>query len=92
MGLEKIKQGLKNLNHKDAEKANKLIKDEEWDELLIFINTIIDDANVDVVLAAEEDNGQLVREKSETLDALMKLKFSIEDYIDEYLDDNYYDD
>ena len=93
MGLEKVKERLKCLNHKDYEQANKFLKEEAWEDLIYLLDTIIDDANVDVVLASEEDNGQLVKEKSEILDQLMKLKFAVEDYIEDCeFDDINYDD
>lgn len=88
MGLAEIKENLKYLSPKDAEKAKKLIENEDWDVLLGLLEDIVDDANVDVVLAAEEDNGQTVKEKSELLDKLINLKFKVEDYVDA-LDDDY---
>lgn len=88
MGLQTIQTNLKFLG-KDEKKARELLKKEEWDSLLFLVDAAVDDANIDVVLASEEDNGQLIRSTSETLEQLMKLKFAIEDYIEENVEDDY---
>lgn len=82
MDLQKIKEQFKYLTKKDAKLAEKYLKEENWEDLLVIIDTEIDEAETDVQIASEEDNGQLVMSKSEMLDQLMKLKYAIEDYID----------
>ena len=91
MGLQKIQNDLeKLLNHKDNTTAKGYIKNGDWQGLLLLIDECIDDANVDAVIASEEDNGQLMKEKTEILSKLMDLKFAIEDYVEEYVEEEEY--
>lgn len=87
MGIKEIKDKFKLLSPKEAKLAEKYFDNEDWDSLLMIVEDAINEADTDVQIASEEDNGQLVRAKSETLDALMHLKYNIEDYIDFSLED-----
>lgn len=82
MDLQRIQEQFKYLTEKDAKLAKKYVKDEDWESLLTLIDTEIDEADTDVQIASEEDNGQLVKAKSELLDQLMKLRYAVEDYLD----------
>ena len=56
MDLQKIKEQFKYLTKKDAKLAEKYLKEENWEDLLIIIDTEIDEAETDVQIASEEDN------------------------------------